>query len=99
MITTSRSVGVEVRGLHPVFLQIFSRGTVFFDRSCWRDVVSSYAVSEKREHTRVFDLLDRSRLHVHVIKVRCALDVRGVSIPGIGLALGHGHSAPALVAL
>ena len=100
VIAAAGAVGVEVGGLHAVFLQIFSGGTVFLDRSCGRDVVGGDAVAENCEDAGVVDVFDWSGLHVHVVEVGGASNVGGVSGPRRrSHPSGTAESAPALVAL
>jgi len=99
VISTARTVGVEVGRLHAVFLQILSCRTVFLYRSSRRNVVGSNAVAQNGQHASAMNVLHWHRPERHIVEIRGAADVGGIIFPSVGLAFGNGQAAPAMVAM
>src|SRR3954469_8329956 len=78
--------------------QVLTRRARLLDGSSRRDMVSSNAVAENREHATAGDVLNGRRTWGNVIKIRSALDVSGIIFPRVCLSRGRGEVLPALVA-
>ena len=98
MIAATRAVRVEVCRLYPMLNQVFAGRAAFFDGTGGRYVVRGDAVAKNGQHPRPFDVLHRSRLGGHVIKIGSAFDVSGVRLPGVSLAVRRGQVLPAFIA-
>ena len=99
VVAAPRAVAVEVALLHAVLDQVPARGRAHRDDAGRRDVVGGDRVAEHGQRARADDVGDRRRLRRDAAEEGRQLDVGGLGVPGVGLALGDRQGAPALVAL
>ncbi len=84
----------------PLSSRYLPPGRVLLDGPGRRDVVGGYRVAQLRQDARARDLGEALGCVVrHALEVGRALDVGGVLVPGVAVALGDLQAGPVLVAL
>ena len=99
MVAAARAVGVELRLLDPVLVEVERRRRALLDRAGRRDVVGRDRVAEQREHARALDVAGVRRLGRDVLEERRAADVGRVVLPRVAVALRHLERVPLLAAV
>ena len=99
VVAAPRAEAVEVARLHAVLLQVAPGGRAGRDAAGRRDVVGGDRVAQHRERPRADDVGDRSGLGADALEEGRPLDVGGLGVPVVGLALGDGQRGPAVVAV
>ena len=98
MIAAPRAVGVKIVRLHAVGDEIFPGWRFRRDRAGGRNMISRNAIAKHGQDARAVQIGKRRSHFRHIFKVRRQLNVCGLRVPLIKIALRHGHGFPHRVA-
>jgi len=94
IVTTARTVRVEVSRLNTVGLEELGGGRVLGDGTSGGDVIGGDGVSEVEDAGGVVDLGGGGGLHGHTLEVRGAVDVGRLFVPLVVLTFGSLELVP-----
>src|SRR5256885_16613524 len=97
MVAAPRTIRIEVFRLDTAFLKILARRAAGLNRTSGRDMVCGHAMPQRGQYARAFDVLHRSGMERHVVKIRSTLDVSRDGVPVIGFALRNSQAFPPFI--
>ena len=86
VVAAPRTILIEIRWLHALLHEVFSRRAATRDVAGRRDVIRGHRITEQCQHASRADRGDRGRLHAHALEVGRILHIGGAAVPGVELA-------------